>query len=407
MAKSLRILMLVENACWPADPRVNNEATTLRNQGFHVSIICPKMAQRNLHQESYICIDGIHVYRYQLPRTSNTYFAYILEYGYAMFMTFCLCIKVLFCQGFDVIHTANPPDLFFVIGLLYRLFGKKFVFDQHDLAPELFKVKFDGRMKLLHELLLLFEKCSYRTADLVITTNLSQKQKAIERGQCNPNKIVVVRNGPDLEHIKPVPQELELKRGRRYLLAYMGEMDIQDGVDYTLYALHELVHRRGRQDVSLVLMGDGQHAPALQTLAHKLHLDDYVNFTGWVKSEDINRYLSVADVGLIPDPRNGLNEYSTMIKTMEYMALAMPIVAFDLAETRFSAQEAALYATPNLIEDFSDKIESLLNDEQLRLTMGAIGRKRVEEALSWEVTQKNLLLAYKVIFPQEFEANGL
>jgi glycosyltransferase involved in cell wall biosynthesis len=196
-----------------------------------------------------------------------------------------------------------------------------------------------------------------------------------------------------------VSPEPDLKRGRRFLLAYVGEMAVQDGVDHILYALDELVHKRGRQDVSLVLMGDGQNAPELRVLAHKLQLDDYVNFTGWAKSEDLVRYLTVADIGLLPDPQNGLNEFSTMVKTMEYMAMGKPIVSFDLAETRYSAQEAALYATPNIVEDFADKIEVLLNDEGLRLKMGAIGRKRVLEELSWDQTKKNLLLAYKILFP--------
>src|SRR5690348_9046602 len=196
--------------------------------------------------------------------------------------------------------------------------------------------------------------------------------------------------------MRPVTPEPDLKRGRAYLLAYVGVIDVQDGVEYTLLALHELVHKRGRQDVSLVLMGGGQVA-ALHTLAHELLLDEYVNFTGWTTTDDVVRYLSVADVGLVPDPQNGLNEYCTMIKSMEYMALGKPIVAFDLAETRFSAQDAALYATPNLVEDFANKIETLLDDEALRLRMGAIGRKRVVEELSWDHTKKPLLLAYEML----------
>ena len=398
MAKALRILMLVENASWPGDQRLKNEATALSEHGFQVSVICPKLARKNQHQESYICSDGIHVYRYKLPRASNVYTSYILEYSLALLITFWLSVRVLFRRGFDVIHAGNPPDLFFTLGLFYRLLGKKFIFDQHDLAPDLFKVKFQDRVKPLQQLLLFLERRSYRTAHLVITTNLSQKQKAIERSRCHPDKVVVVRNGPDLERIKLVPPEPELKRGGRYLLAYEGEMALQDGVDYSLYALNELVNKRGRQDVSLVLMGDGQYAPRLRALAHELQLDEYVNFTGWLKTEDLLRYLSVADVGLVPDPQNGLNEFSTVVKAMEYMAMEKPIVAFDLAETRFSAGGAALYATPNLVEDFADKIEQLLDDEELRLKLGSIGRKRIIEELSWDQTKKNLLLAYETRF---------
>jgi glycosyltransferase involved in cell wall biosynthesis len=403
MTRPLKVLLLIENACWPGDQRVKNESDALRERGFEVSIICPKMSTRTRHQESYICVDGVHVYRYRLPVTSNKYLAYVLEYSLALVITFCLSLKVLFRHGFDVIQAANPPDLFFVIGLFYRLLGKKFIFDQHDLAPELFKVKFKGRMQALYKLQLFFERCSYRAAHLVITSNVSQKQKAIERGSCRANKIVVVRNGPDLERIKLVTPEPELKGGRSYLLAYVGEMAVQDGVEHCLYALHHLVHQRGRQDVSLVLMGDGQDASRLRSLAHELQLDEYTRFTGWVKSENLVRYLTVADIGLVPDPQNGLNEYCTIVKTMEYMALEKPIVAYDLAETRFSAQNAALYATPNVVEDFADKIETLLEDEALRLKMGVLGRKRVIEKLSWDQSKKNLWLAYDKLFALKHE----
>lgn len=402
MTKSHKVLMLIENAPVPADNRVWAEATALRDAGFQVSIIGPKGSTRD--RESHICLEDIHIYRYRIPIYTNKYTIYILEYSISMLMTFILSLKILFRHGFDVIHTANPPDLFFAIGLFYRLFGKKFVFDQHDLTPEMFQVKFEGRMKLLHKLLLFLEWCSYRTAHSVITTNISQKRFAIKRGHCSPDRVFVVRNGPDLERIKLVPPEPELKRGRRYLLAYLGEMEVQDGIENALYALHDLVHKRGRQDISLVLMGEGGHAPALHALAYELQLDEYVNFTGWTEAEDIVRYLTVADVGLTPDPQNGLNEYCTMVKTMEYMAMGKPVVAFDLAEARFSAQDAALYATPNVVEDFADKIETLLDDEALRLKMGAIGRKHIEEASNWEHDKQNLLLAYQSLFSINFHS---
>lgn len=397
MAKTYKVLMLIENASVPFDNRVWAEATTLRDQGFQVSMIGPKGSTRD--RESCICIEGIHIYRYQLPSNSNKHAAYILEYSISMLMTFLLSFKVLFRHGFDVIHTANPPDIFFMIGLFYRLFGKKFVFDQHDLSPEVFQVKFNGNMRLLHKLLLFLEWGSYQTAQVVITTNASQKRFAIERGHCHPNKAFIVRNGPELDRIKLVPPEPELKRGRRYLLAYVGSMEVQYGVEYALYALHDLVYKRGRQDVSLVLMGDGEQTLKLQALAHELQLDEYVHFTGWLLAEDIVRYLTVADIGLTTCPKNAHNDYATPVKTMEYMAMGKAGVAFDLAETRLTAQDAVLYAKPNLTEDFANKIETLLNDQELRLKMGAIGRKRIEEALNWDYDKKNLLLAYETLFP--------
>ena len=404
MGKAGKVLMLVENLPAPLDHRVWAEATTLRDHGFQVSIICPKEPIR--FEESYICNESIHIYRYRLPGAANTPIAYVAEYGVSLLMTFLLSIKVLFKHGFDVIHAANPPDMFFMVGLFYRLLGKKFVFDQHDLTPETFEAKFKGGLKLFHKLLLLLEWCTYRTAHQVIVTNLSYRRIATERGHYPAHKVFVVRNGPNLKHVRLVTPEPELKAGRRYLLAYVGVMSVQDGVEYALYALHDLVNKRGRQDVSLVLMGDGDHASALRALAHELQLDDYVNFTGWLETTDVVRYLTVADVGLSPDPQNGLNEFCTMIKSMEYMALGKPVVAFDLTETRFSAQDAALYAQPNLVEDFASKIETLLDDENLRLRLGAVGRRRIEEELSWDCTKKNLLLAYEMLFPTGFKLSA-
>jgi glycosyltransferase involved in cell wall biosynthesis len=402
MAKTYKVLMLIENCSMPFDNRVWAEATALRDYGFQVSVISPRGSE--MDRESYSCVEDIHIYRYTLPTFANKYAAYILEYTIAISMTFLLSFKVLFRHGFDVLHAANPPDIFFLIGLFYRVFGKKFVFDQHDLSPEVFQAKYHGGMKLLHRLLLFIEWCSYQVAEVVITANASKKQFAIERGHCHPDKVFVVRNGPKLDRIKLVTPEPELKRGRSYLLSYVGEMEVQDGIEYALYALHDLVHKRGRQDLSLVLMGDGGHAPILRALAHELQLDEYVKFTGWTKVENIVRYLTVTDVGLTPDPKNGLNEYSTMVKTLEYMAMGKPVVAFDLAEARFSSQDAALYATPNVVEDFASKIETLLDNEELRLKMGAIGRKRIEEALNWDCDKMYLLLAYKKLFPMGFKS---
>lgn len=319
MAKNNKVLMLVENISVPLDSRVWPEARALREAGFQVSIICPKGVGRD--EESYICLEDIFIYRYRLPVIGNEYLTYIAEYGISFLFTFLLSFKVWFRRDFDVIHAANPPDMFFLIGLFYRIFGKKFIFDRHDLSPEMFRIKFKGRMKPLYKLQLFLEKCSYRTSHLVITSNASQKKRAIEHGDCHVNKVFVVRNGPNSKQMELSPPEPELKRGRRYLLAYVGFMSRHDGVEYALYALQNLVNRRGRQDVSLILMGDGDNASTLRTLAHQLHLDEYVNFTGWIEKKDVFRYLSVTDLGLSPDPQNGLNEFCTMIKTVEYMAI--------------------------------------------------------------------------------------
>ncbi|HLZ60345.1 MAG TPA: glycosyltransferase family 4 protein [Ktedonosporobacter sp.] len=399
MLRNRSVLLLVENLSVPADPRVWREAQTLRRYGFRVCVICPKGKKHDT--ESYICLEGIHIYRYNLSVDVNKSSDYIKEFAIAMLKTLGLSLKVCFRHGFDVVHAANPPDTFFAIGLLYRLFGKKYVYDQHDLAPEVFHVRFQDRMRPLYKLLRFFEWCSYHTANLVITTNESQKGKAVTRGGADEENVFVVRNGPDLARYIPTTPEPALKHGRRYLLAYIGVMGQQDGVEYTLEAVHELVHKRGRQDVSLVLMGDGDQLPSLQALAKKLQLEEYVHFAGWVERRDMLRYLTMTDIGLVPDPSNELNDTCTMLKTMEYMAMGKALVSFDMPENRFSAQEAALYATPNLVEDFADKIETLLDNEALRIKMGAFGRKRVEEELSWDRTRVNLWRAYEKLFSSD------
>jgi glycosyltransferase involved in cell wall biosynthesis len=396
MTQPYKVLMLVENLSVPADPRVWREALALHHAGFQVSVICPQGQTRD--KERYLYLTGIHIYRYHIP-AATTASGYAREYAVAILKTFWLSLIIWRRHGIDVIHAANPPDTFFILGLFYRILGKKYIFDQHDLAPELFHVKFGRRMKPLYKLLRFFEWCSYNTAHLIVTTNASQQKHAIEHGRCPIEKVVIVRNGPELIRFTrdtPVPA---LKQGRRHLLAYVGVMSIQDGVEYVIHALDELVHKRGHRDVSLVLMGEGDQLPSLKSLIHELNLDEYVNFTGWVERCEMLRYLTVADIGLSPDPSNELNDRSTMIKTMEYMAMSKPVVAFDLPETRFSAQEAALYATPNSVEDFTDKIEQLLTDEVLRLKMGIYGYRRIKEELSWEHTQKKLLFAYDLLYP--------
>lgn len=397
LPRTPKVLLLVENMSVPADPRVWKETQTLAHQGYQISIISPKGETRD--REAYSCIEDIHIYRYRLPTTTNGAHDYVREYFVAILMTFLLSLIVWLRHGFDVIHAANPPDIFFIIGQFYKLFGKKYIFDQHDLVPEMFRVKFEGRMQSLYKLLLLCERCSYHTANLVITTNASQRQLALERGHCPANKVFVVRNGPDIARFSSTLPEPHLKRGKRYLLAYIGVMGIQDGVDYALQALHMLVVKYGRHDVMLTLMGDGDQLPRLRRLAHELDLDEFVHFTGWIPMKEALRHLATADIGLSPDPSNELNDRSTMLKTMEYMAMGKPIVAFDLPETRFSAQDAALYAIPNLVEDFAAKIAFLLDNSALRSQMGIRGRKRVMETLCWDRTKQQLWHAYHTLFP--------
>jgi glycosyltransferase involved in cell wall biosynthesis len=395
-----KVLLLVENAPLPGDPRVWNEALALRAAGYQVCVIAPKSPAHPC-QEAYSFINGISIYRFSLPEAHSTSFAYFLEYACALWSITWLSLKVWHRHGFDVIHAANPPDILFLPALLYRCWGKKFVFDQHDLAPELCRVIFQKRVWLLSRFLNVLEYCSYRLADLVIVANESFLCRALERGGCTAAKVCVVRNGPNLEYFN-LPgissETLCFPKRRKYTLVYAGRMGRQDGVEYALYSLHHLIYKYRRRDVSAIFVGDGCTFSELHALAHNLELDAYVFFTGWLEMEDVLRYLAIADVGLVPEPQNGLNEYCTLLKVLEYMAMGIPMIAFDLAETRFSAQDAALYAKPNEVADFARLLAFLLDHEELRSTMGALGRKRVVEVLNWEQCSKNLLAAYEALF---------
>lgn len=394
VAMARKVLMVVENRPVPADVRVWAEARALCEQGFEVSVIAPS------DRSTYVYLQGIHIYTYPLSHATNNRLAYILEYSLSMLQTWWLSLRVLHQRGFDIIHAANPPDIFFLLYWFYFFLGKRFVFDQHDLAPEVFQAKFGKRFHILHLLLLWLEKRSYRAAACVITTNESQRRVAITRGHCMPEKVFIVRNGPQLERLQRVPAELELKRGYPYLLTYLGAMEIQDGIDYALHALHELVYVHGRRDISLALLGDGTSLPHLKQLAQDLRIEKFVFFTGWVEEQDIMRYLSSADIGLCPEPYNGLNEFCTMVKSMEYMAMGLPIVAFDLTETRFTCQEAALYAPPNSIPIFARHIAHLLDNPALRQRMGQRARTLIEEHLDWAYNKHNLWNAYATLFPE-------
>lgn len=399
MRKTRAVLFLVENTSVPFDPRVWHEALTLHGAGYLACIISPKST---LHRqiESYCCINGIHIYRFDLPQAQSTRLAYMFEYGSAILKTFFLSLKIWRRHGFDVVHAANPPDLFCIFGLFYRCLGKKFVYDQHDLVPELFQIVFRGRAKLFVELLRWLEWCSKRCADVVIVPNQSFWNRAVKQDHCMPEKVVIVRNGPDLGDLETREQVAALPNfeRRRYLLAYAGTMGWQDGVEYALYALYQLVHVYRRKDISAIFIGAGSALSAMKELVQQLGLDECVFFTGWLDWQEARRYLLAADIGLSPEPKNGLNERCTLLKVMDYMELGLPLVAFDLEETRFSARDAAFYARPNDTDDFARQIMLLLANEDLRRKLGVRGRKRIGEVLNWERSSKNLLAAYEALF---------
>jgi glycosyltransferase involved in cell wall biosynthesis len=389
----------VENLPVPFDRRVWLEAKTLAEAGWKVSVICPKGQKR--YSESYEQLEGIDIYRFGLPATSTGVFSYIREYAVAFAQTLRLVAKVMRRGGFDVIHATNPPDLYFVIGLLLKPFGKRFVFDQHDLSPETFVVQFEGRPKPLvfgiYWLLRLLERLTFATANAVVVTNESVKDIAIRRGHVSPDRAFIVRSGPDHDRLYQVPADASLRSGKEHLVCYVGVMGLQDGVDYLLRAVDWMVNTQQRDDFRVAVIGDGDHAPILKNLVRELGLEETVTFTGRISDEDLRKHLSTASVCVSPDPENGLNEHHTMNKVLEYMAMGKPQVAFDLTETRRSADGAALYATPNNHEEMGEKILQLLDDPELRKQLGAIGRERIEASLGWEHTRTELVRAYEFL----------
>lgn len=393
--RNTRVLMLLENSFYPTDSRVRQESQALARAGYQVTVISP--AQRG--QPARETIDGVVVYRFPAPPEANGVAAYLWEYGYSMVATFLISVWVLLHEGFDVIHAANPPDTFVLIAAPYKLLGKLFVYDHHDLAPEMYFARFGGTgNRFLHWMLVMLEKLSCRLADRIITTNQSYKTVEVQRSGVNPNQITIVRNGPDVSWLRPLEQVHELRSRGKYIIGYAGIMGYQDGVDHLLRALKHLVVDLWRTDFSCVLIGGyGDARASLMTLTTKLGLDDYVMFTGWVSDSDYTRYISTADICVDPDPSNSFNDRSTMGKIMEYMALGKPIVAFDLPEHRASAQGAALYVRPNDELEFARAIELLMDEPARREAMGALGRHRVETELAWQYSVPHLLDAYQTL----------
>jgi glycosyltransferase involved in cell wall biosynthesis len=383
--------MLLENAPYLLDSRVRPEAIALVNAGYQVSVISPGLINQPLHE----VVEGVHVYRYPVVFMAKGAVGYLFEYGYALVASFIISLYVLARRGFDAIHAHNPPDLFVLIAAFYKLFGKRFIFDQHDLTPEMFDALFKGKGAQIYKLLVWFERLSCRLADRVIVTNQSYQKMNIERSGIPKERITIVRNGPRLNRLRAVEADPELSRMDKTILVYIGVMSNHDGIDYLLRALHHLAYTLKRSDFYCVLIGYGSAWADLKKLASELGLDKYVRFTGWISDEELNRILSTADIGVDPDPYTPFTDRSTMTKMMEYMALRKPIVAFDLTEHRFTAQEAAVYARPNDEGDFAQKLVLLMDDPQRREAMGKFGRERIEKELAWSHQVKHLLCAYE------------
>lgn len=389
-----RALIIVENLPVPFDRRVWQEATALRDHGITVSIICPTGPG---YEKNYEVLDGIYIYRYRLAAEGDGALGYLSEYASALWHTFRLAFQVRRERGFDVIHACNPPDLFFLVGGFFKFFeATRFIFDHHDINPELYEAKF-GRRGVFWRLLIALERASFRVADVSIATNESYRRIAIERGGMDPSRVFVVRSGPTTERMKVLPPNDELRCGRRYLVGYVGVMGKQEGIDLLLHAIRHIVVEMGRRDIQFGLVGSGTSLPEMKQLAVDLGIEEFVTFTGRVPDNELLEVLNTADVCVNPDIANAMNDKSTMNKIMEYMALGKPIVQFDLTEGRYSAQESSLYALRNDPHDLARKIVELLDDPSRRAQMGEIGRRRIEEVLAWEHEIPSLLQAYEAL----------
>ncbi|MFD8562581.1 glycosyltransferase family 4 protein [Streptosporangium canum] len=385
-----KALILVENLSVPFDRRVWQESTTLRDAGWDVHVICPQGTKRDT--EPRVEIDGVKIYRYPLRAATGGPLGYVQEYGSALWHTFRLARRI---GPVDVVHACNPPDLLFLVARMLKRQGARFVFDQHDLVPELYLSRFDRGKDFLYRAVCRLERLTYQAADVVIATNESYREVAIGRGGKKPEEVFVVRSAPAVERFHQVPPEESIKRGKPHLLCYLGVMGPQDGVDYALRSLARLRDDLGRTDWHAVFVGGGDTFEDMIAFSRELGLSDSVEFTGRIPDEDLLRYLSAADVCLAPDPLNPLNDVSTMNKIMEYMAMARPIVSFDLREARVSAGDAAVYAPANDESEFAKLIARLLDDPQERRRMGETGKARVTGPLSWERSRTALLAAYE------------
>jgi glycosyltransferase involved in cell wall biosynthesis len=375
-----RILIIVQNLPVPFDRRVWLECQSLTAAGYQVAVVCPK----GPGDPGFEVIDGVEIYKYKPYNGAGGKASFVVEYAYSFAATLLLTIKAARRGRLDAIQTCNPPDIFWPIGRLFRLIqGARFTFDHHDLCPEVYESRFPRGSRVVYQALRLLERATVRSADHVISTNESYRSMVIDRDGADPDRVTVVRTGPDPRRLKRVDVDPDLRRGRKHLVAYIGVMGPQDGVDIVLRAADIVVNQMDRDDIAFTLIGSGDCFDDLVALRSELGLTDVVHFTGRVPDEDVAAILSTADVGISPDPKNSLNDVSTMNKTMEYMAFGVPVVAFDLRETRVSAGEGAVYAKPNEVAELAHLVVELVDDEVKRVSMGAAGRARVEEELAW------------------------
>ena len=386
-----KVLIVVENLPLPFDRRVWHEARTLVAAGAVVSVICPTGKG---HEARYELLEGVHIHRHPLPLEAEGALGFVLEYGAALLWESWLAWKILFTRGFDVIQGCNPPDLMFLVAWQFRLLGKPFIFDHHDICPELYEAKF-GRRGFMWKLMVWLERLAFRSAKISIATNNSYRQIALERGGMAPENVFVVRSGPDISRLKRVELVPAWRNGRRYMVGYVGVMAEQEGIDLLIAAVEHIVRRHGREDIQFCLIGGGPSLARLTRLAADRGLAGYMTFAGRAPDRELFEVLSTMDLGVNPDRVNVMNDKSTMNKIMEYMAMGKPMVQFDVTEGRFSAQGSSLYAESNDPADLAAKMLELIDDPDRSAAMGAYGRKRVEDELGWQHQIEPLIAAYR------------
>lgn len=386
-----RVLIIVQNLPVPFDRRVWLECQALISDGHQVAVVCPKGRGDPAHE----VINTVELYKYRPYAPGGSKVSFIVEYAYSFLATAWLTLKARRSGRFEVMQACNPPDIFWPIGMALRAFdGTRFVFDHHDLCPELFESRFPDGPKLPYKMLRALERRTHRTADHVISTNESYRDIAVKRSGKPAGQVTVVRTGPDPDQLTRGEAHPELRRGRRFLAAYIGVMGPQDGVDIVVRAADVVVHEFGRDDIAFTLIGSGDCFDDLVRMRDELGLAGHVEFTGRAPDEQVAQIMSTADVGLSPDPKNPLNDVSTMNKTMEYMAYELPVVAFDLRETRVSAGDAAVYVTPNDVHEYAAAIVALMDSESARARMAKLGRARVEQELAWSYQRGAYLGVY-------------
>jgi len=389
-----RVLIIIQNLWVPFDRRVWLECQALVASGYDVTVVCPK----GPNDPSYQVIDGVTVHKYKAYAPGGSKISFVWEYAYSFLMTLRLVLRARKAGKFRVLQACNPPDIFWPIAMLLRRLDRtKFVFDHHDLCPELFQSRFGGTTSLPYKGLRFLERTTHRKADHVISTNDSYRRIAITRSGKPNHDVTVVRTGPDPEKLQRGAVDESVRRGHRYLVTYIGVMGPQDGVDIVVRAADEIVNNLGRTDIAFTLMGGGDCFDEVVALRDELGLAEHVEFTGRVPDETVRAVMSTADIGLSPDPKNPLNDVSTMNKTMEYMAFELPVVAFDLVETKVSAADAAVYVEPNDVAKYARAIVDLLDDEVRRRRMGRLGRERVEQVLAWKHQRKAYIEVYDAL----------